>query len=55
MTSRERAMVIDYWSRVFAGESDPHGATARKFRLSKEEAFMFFINLHIFEMSETRH
>jgi hypothetical protein len=55
MTSRQREMVIDYWSRVFCGESDPHGAVARKFRLTKQEAFMFFITLQIFEMSETRH
>lgn len=55
MTGREREMVIDYWRRVFIGVPDPWGGVVRRFRLSAEDAHTFFVRLHVFEMSETRH
>jgi hypothetical protein len=56
MTDREKAMVIDYWRRVFRGERDPLAGTLRHFGMSPENyCDEFFVRLGVFEMSETRH
>ena len=54
MTDRERAMILDYWRRRFAGDPDPLRGVIKRFRLPPEEySDTFFIRLGVFDIDET--